>query len=410
MSTSHRPSAPLESHVSPSIFLYVPLHLVQTSTRTPPRIVFFVTGNPGLIPYYHVFLSILSNTEPTTSCVIAGFSLGGFETEADNEKDPGLATLQFPDGPPAPGNIYGLGEQIELTEKRLEALVKRVYAQHAGPSTESDSKDTPQPEVILLGHSVGAYIVLELIRRRAEQQQRKSRQIDDGCAASVDFNIKGAILITPTVSHIAQSASGRVLTPLVTFVPAFAALVAGAARGLVAVLPGTLLRALVGRVTGMPDQKVDAGVGEGEKKGLMGALDATVAFLESETGVRQALEMAGDEMRMIGEDQWGEQVWGAAGVGTTGMDEAAGAGGGSELVGGQTKWTGRPKLVFYFAKTDHWIADHTRNNLVRLRGRTDGRGEEWKPEMVVDEENGLEHGWCIRQSELVAGKAGQWIG
>jgi hypothetical protein len=29
--------------------------------------------------------------------------------------------------------------------------------------------------------------------------------------------------------------------------------------------------------------------------------------------------------------------------------------------------------------------------------------------MVVDKEDGLVHGWCIGQSELVAGKVREWV-
>ena len=262
-------------------------------------------------------------------------------------------------------------------------------------------------EVVLVGHSVGAYIVLEMIHRHRRRRCR-----------SAGFTVRGAVLLTPTVSHIAQSPSGRVLATLLRVVPVLPVLGAAAAKALVAVLPGRWLRGLVGWVAGM-----DAGGG-------MGPLDATVAFLGSDGGVRQALEMAGEEMRVIGEERWGEEVWGAAaagaetdtetdgeaerGAGATDVDEVARAvaeGGGQENVreGGRRQRTRPPKLVFYFAKTDHWVADHTRDELQRLRGRGDGKGEEWKPEMVVDEEDGLVHGWCIRQSGLVAGKVAKWI-
>jgi hypothetical protein len=66
--------------------------------------------------------------------------------------------------------------------------------------------------------------------------------------------------------------------------------------------------------------------------------------------------------------------------------------------------------VFYFAKTDHWVADQTREELLRLRGRLAGREEDSRPKMVIDEEDGLVHGWCIGQSKQVAGKVGKWIG
>src|SRR3954447_13885432 len=83
MSNPYPPQA-LKSHISSDIFLYVPSSPDSTphpAARTPPWIIFFVTGNPGLIAYYHAFLSILSTTTPTSECVIAGFSLGGFEID-----------------------------------------------------------------------------------------------------------------------------------------------------------------------------------------------------------------------------------------------------------------------------------------------------------------------------------------
>jgi pimeloyl-ACP methyl ester carboxylesterase len=411
MSNPHPPRA-LKSYISPDIFLHVPAsrdEISQTAARTPPRITFFVTGNPGLIAYYHAFLSILSTTTPTSEGVVAGFSLGGFEIDdhhvGDKQHpakypDQGLETSQFPGGVPDSGKIWGLEEQIDLTERRVRALVKSVYDHYGNEGMHDDSGGSEEPqeqEVILLGHSVGAYIVLELLRRHAEE--RKSKQVDGGgFAESVDFNIKGAILLTPTVFDIALSQSGRVLTPLVEYVPGFAMLVAAAARGMGTVLPRAWLRELVRRVTGMPDQDRDA------SGGRTSALDATVAFLTSVKGVRQALEMAGEEMRTIREDKWGEEVWGAANVVMCGRKKD-----GDAVVESKSQGTKTAKLVFYFAKTDHWIADQTRDDLLRLRGKLDGEGEDWKPRMVVDKEDGLVHGWCIGQSELVAGKVRDWV-
>jgi len=406
------PPRALKSHISSDIFLHVPASpdsISQTAAKTPPRIIFLVTGNPGLIAYYHAFLSILSTTTPTSECVLVGFSLGGFEIddhhvrerrERATEIDQGLEALQFPDGVHHEGKIWGLEEQIDLTERRVRGLVESVYEHYSneGIRGSNDGSEEPQKlEVILLGHSVGAYIVLELLRRHAEE--RKSKQVDDGgLVESVDFNIKGAILLTPTVFDIARSQSGRVLTPLVEYVPGFAMLVAAVARGMGTVLPRAWLRELVRRVTGMPDQGGDT------SGGRVSALDATVAFLRSVKGVRQALEMAGDEMRTIREDKWGEEVWGAANIVMYGRKKD-----GDVVEEGKSQGTRTAELVFYFAKTDHWIADQTRDDLLRLRGRLDREGEDWKPRMVVDQEDGLVHGWCIGQSELVAGKVRGWV-
>jgi pimeloyl-ACP methyl ester carboxylesterase len=415
---SRTPSpGPLKSHISPDIFLHVPASLSSPSSRTtrPLRIIFFVTGNPGLIAYYHAFLSLLSTSRPTQECIIAGFSLGGFEIgDEDRDASPlGLQGLQFPDASPRPGKIYGLQEQIELAEQRVRALARSVpeeYADDADRSSDADGNGrrdgpTPAAEVILLGHSVGAYIVLELIRRHAQQQQQQQQQ------RKVNFAIKAAILLTPTVVDIAQSASGRILMPLVTYVPGFAALVDAAAQGMVGVLRRAWLKGLVRWVTGIPDVGGEAG---------MSALDATVAFLRSGRGVRQALEMAGEEMRTISEDVWGDEVWGgvedAVAIGARGMVTNHDGGGDDDDDDGKgvVEWNVQvgerpPKLVFYFAKTDHWVADQTREELLRVRGRLEGKGEDWRPKMVVDDTDGLVHGWCIGQSELVAGKVGKWI-
>lgn len=411
MSNPHLPRA-LKSHISSDIFLHVPASpdsITQAAAKIPPSIIFFVTGNPGLIAYYHTFLSILSTTTPTSECVVAGFSLGGFEIDdhhVGDEQHParypdhGLETLQFPDGSPDSGKIWSLEEQIDLTERRVRALVKSIYNLYDNKGIldyGGGRERTQKLEVILLGHSVGAYIVLELLSRHAEE--RKSKQVNDGrLVESVDFNIKGAILLTPTILDIARSQSGRVLTPLVEYVPGFAMLVAAAARGMRTVLPRAWLRELVKRVTGMPGQDGDA---SGTR---MSTLDATVAFLRSVKGVRQALEMAGEEMRTIREDKWGEEVWGAANIVMYGGKKD-----GDVAVEGKGHGTRTAKLVFYFAKADHWIADQTRDDLLKLRGKLDGEGEDWKPRMVVDKEDGLLHGWCIRQSELVAGKVRGWI-
>jgi pimeloyl-ACP methyl ester carboxylesterase len=415
MSNPHPPRV-LKSHISSDIFLHVPASpgsIFEAAAKPPPRIIFFVTGNPGLIAYYHAFLSILSTTTPTSECVLVGFSLGGFEIgdrhvrerrERATDLNQGLEALQFPDGVHHEGKIWGLEEQIGLTERRVRGLVKSVYDHYSneGIRDSNDGSEEPQKlDVILLGHSVGAYIVLELLRRHAEEW--KSKEVDDGgLVESADFNIKGAVLLTPTVFDIAQSQSGRVLTPLVEYVPGFAMLVAAVVRVMGIVLPRAWLRELVRRVTGMPDQDGEA------SGGRVSALDATVAFLRSVKGVRQALEMAGEEMRTIREDKWGEEVWGAANTVMYGRKKD-----GDLVVEGTSEGTSQgtrtAKLVFYFAKTDHWIADQTKDDLLKFRGRLDREGEDWKPRMVVDNEDGLVHGWCIGQSELVAGKVRGWV-
>jgi hypothetical protein len=134
-------------------------------------------------------------------------------------------------------------------------------------------------------------------------------------------------------------------------------------------LPTLLINAVVHRIDGLTGHYADA----------------TTAFLKSRHGVTQALFMGADEMRQITGDRWDHEVWGAAHPPEHGVP--------------------RPRLFFYFGERDHWVADRTRDDLMRLRGRSngngegvEGRGEEWKPKMEIDDK-GVPHGFCICKSD-----------
>jgi len=62
--------------------------------------------------------------------------------------------------------------------------------------------------------------------------------------------------------------------------------------------------------------------------------------------------------------------------------------------------------VFYFAERDHWVADRTREAIIRTRGGEGGAG---RPRMVVAEEGEIVHGWCIRHNGVVAKKVNGWV-
>jgi len=133
------------------------------------------------------------------------------------------------------------------------------------------------------------------------------------------------------------------------------------------------LKWLVGLVTRMPDD----------------AAEVTTRFLRSRMGIWQALHMAKDEMEQITEDRWDKDIWGAENEDADHKFEV-------------------PKLIFYFGQNDHWVADHTRDQLIASRGRGDGETKSSKPIMLIDE-NGVDHGFCIRHSESVAEKVKVWI-
>ena len=109
----------------------------------------------------------------------------------------------------------------------------------------------------------------------------------------------------------------------------------------------------------------------------------------SETGVMQSLFLASDELRIIREDRWGNEVWGAVEDG--------------DAEGGKDQNRSGPRLYFLFARKDHWVADETREEVLTRRGHG-GRHT-----FLVDEE-GLQHAWCLKQNKAVADRVGGWVG
>jgi len=221
----------------------ISFHPNSESPSASHHLIFFITGNPGLVSYYTTFLSTLgslfsSSSTRNSSDVfhIHSQSLAGFEDES---------TLT----PPSRMTPYSLEEQITIT---LEALT----AQHI-PSGRL--KNQHYTTITLIGHSVGAYILLELIARI-----RKS---------SSPLNIRGGILLFPTVTHLAQSPSGVKVTPILNNIPDLPRKINLVAKCLVWILPRSVLKWIVGKVVSMPED----------------AAEVTTRFLRSPMGVWQAL-------------------------------------------------------------------------------------------------------------------------
>lgn len=198
--------------------------------------VFFVSGNPGLIGYYHPFLSLLaqnlvngsqpqtqtetSSTTKKTSIQIYGCSLGGFENPSTGAVQ-GIAKNA---GQSAQTHLYDLEDQIRFVHQKLE------YLMHGNNTPTNDASGEPKPgsgsstpaqkrKVILIGHSVGAYIAMEILRRHREGipdiATLSSAGPGTGLANSESsslFDIIGGVMLFPTVKDIAHSPSGRKLT------------------------------------------------------------------------------------------------------------------------------------------------------------------------------------------------------
>jgi hypothetical protein len=145
-----------------------------------------------MVSYYDRFLGSLSkqlNADDDgneQTALVGGCSLPGFQ----------ISRPRIMKGtPPA-----GLEDQIlNVEELLLQALETRC-------SSDKECGGRRRTKVVLLAHSVGAYMTLEVLRRRALQLNGLQ---------TVD--VIGAVLLFPTVTEIAQSQHGTVLT--VSFVP-----------------------------------------------------------------------------------------------------------------------------------------------------------------------------------------------
>ncbi|KAL8764688.1 MAG: hypothetical protein Q9209_007930 [Squamulea sp. 1 TL-2023] len=319
-------------------------------------LIFHIPGNPGLISYYDPFLSTLhallssSSTLPSARFHLYGHSLAGFGT---TEQHHGLA---------------GLEDQIEYVDDLLYEQVDEVR-----------QRVRRAPKVILMGHSVGAYILLEIIRRHR-------KRIEGGAK---DFDLIGGILLFPTITHIARSPSGIVASALLA-IPRSAHIASAVVKVFMYLIPASVLYYLVRAFTWFPEH----------------AARTTTAFIKSPIGVKESVFLGKDEMDMITNDKWGEEVWGAA-----------------TEPGTNNKDTIHSNLVFFWGQHDKWVAQKTRNELIAARGFRRSKApssaasstsdvsspaDGWKPSMFIDDRK-IPHGFCIKHSEVVAEQVRTWV-
>jgi len=154
-----------------------------SSSHVERVLVYILPGNPGLISFYEPFANGLVSLLKAGNCAdkaairICGKSYRGFEV-ATSEKTQGEADT---DGGPC---MFGLADTIAACARDVESF--------ADPDPSG-----PPTKVILIGHSVGAYILLELLARRTELKR---------------VDLIGGILVFPTVTYIARSRLGRIIT------------------------------------------------------------------------------------------------------------------------------------------------------------------------------------------------------
>ncbi|KAK4119190.1 hypothetical protein N657DRAFT_666784 [Parathielavia appendiculata] len=334
-------------------------------------LIYLIPGNPGLIAYYEPFMKmlrqLLDETEEKHGCChafhIYGRNLLGFD---DGDHKPAFGTTT--------------SSSIKTEPFTLEDQIRSCYDQVQQISTSTLSHGRSFSSVILIGHSVGAYITLELFHRAA------TALFNTANPTPRKNPLHSAILLFPTISHIARSRSGQKLD-LIRRTRFLDQSAHHLAKFFVDLLPQWLLSAIVRRLLGFPPH----------------AAAATVRFLASGDGIWQALHMGKDEMATIGdsEGRWGQGMWeeGRRKGESNAEEEVEGD--------GNLNWDKakrRARFFIYFAEKDHWVADECRDEFIERR-RREGRGGT----RVVVDETGIPHAFCIHHSESVAEKVKVWI-
>ncbi|XP_054262126.1 lipid droplet-associated hydrolase-like [Macrosteles quadrilineatus] len=132
-------------------------------------IIIFIPGNPGITSFYHNFLSSL-HQELGVPVWIA--------CHTGHEVPPKSSKLKFPQDP----NLYDMSGQVAH---------KLSFIKSFAPANR---------KLILIGHSLGAKIVSELLK---DEQVAK--------------NVKKCFLLMPTLERIAQTPNGKFLSRLLAY-------------------------------------------------------------------------------------------------------------------------------------------------------------------------------------------------
>lgn len=168
-------------------------------------LVFFVAGNPGLIEYYRNYLADLATLlarrtrqdgvpAKDVRYHVHGASLAGFDLSPKSRR---RLSSRPKHAPP-----------FSLDEIKQD-LIGRVQDK-ARSIADAYRVDKRQISVILIGHSVGAWLLLETVAWYQDARSRSSKEDSLEHLPLPDVRIVGGILLFPTVIELSRSPSGLV--------------------------------------------------------------------------------------------------------------------------------------------------------------------------------------------------------
>lgn len=211
-----------------------------TSLRTSPELLFLIIpGNPGVVDFYKTFMKTLHQKFDCRYPVWAVSHAGHCAPPETMDMIEDVPVMPMED-------VFGLNGQIE---HKLAFLRENV------------SRGT---QLVLIGHSIGSYIILEMMKRDPELKVVKS------------------VLLFPTIERMAQTPQGKVMTPVlchlryIAYLPIF----------LLSLLPERLKATLVKLVFG------------GLRSLDHSVVPATVSLISLDCAAN-AMYMGGQEMRKV---------------------------------------------------------------------------------------------------------------
>lgn len=292
----------------------------QTTNRA---LIYFICGNPGLIDFYADFFDflrgLLSSSEGSTTYDIYGRNLLGFD-DADHTP-------------------FGARNEPWDLEEQIEGMYDDVAARK--------TQDRPYDFVILMGHSVGAYIAVEIFHRHMKQRATRAPHLE----------LQHGFLLFPTLTDIALSSSGKHMASLMRFT-LFEANAHICAKAILSLIPENAIRWIVKNV--MRFNAHAAAVVSG--------------WLKSRDGVWQAIHLGKSELRTICAEKWEDELWEVTERSAT-----------------------TPKFFMFYARQDHWVADHARDAFIEKRREHGERGG--RTSIAVDEGD-IKHAFCVKESKF----------
>ncbi|KAH9039444.1 hypothetical protein EDB83DRAFT_2411710 [Lactarius deliciosus] len=143
----------------------------QGDSVIPRTVLLFIPGNPGLLDVYIPFLDAIYSEANSSVTIFAHAHLGLSSYVGGDRSFPDTSSVTLP-------------AQIQAHAEFLDELLAAY-----GPETS----------VLLVGHSIGAWFIQEMMKAHATDLHSRKRV--------------GAFMLTPTLSEIGGSPNGKILSP-----------------------------------------------------------------------------------------------------------------------------------------------------------------------------------------------------